>query len=234
MMQRLGVWWIAEDLPEQPAIVSSESGSRTFGELASAAHRIVHALRSTGLGRGDVVAVLLPNDVQIVEWSLACDEAGLYFVMLNPHLSAAEITGVIEASGAKYPRVRIQTKGGEDFIITRKMQGQHAGTDSMTLGNNIKGPWLGGISTGGNWTPSRIATGMERTVAEVAELISAALAGRGIDMKITHDSPRLGDVKRNFADTRKAGKMLGWKPVMELEPGIEETIDYFMEANRID
>ena len=48
--------------------------------------------------------------------------------------------------------------------------------------------------------------------------------------EITHDFPRLGDVKRNFADTSKARRMLGWMPTMGLEQGIEATIDYFMTS----
>ena len=77
----------------------------------------------------------------------------------------------------------------------------------------------------------QIATGMERTVGEVAKLISAALGRRGIDMKIVHDNPRLGDVRRNFSDTRKARSMLGWKSTMSLNQGIEKTIDYFIETS---
>jgi nucleoside-diphosphate-sugar epimerase len=37
-------------------------------------------------------------------------------------------------------------------------------------------------------------------------------------------------VKRNFSDTSKAARMLGWKVKTELEDGIEKTIDYFMQA----
>lgn len=76
----------------------------------------------------------------------------------------------------------------------------------------------------------QIATGMESTVGEVAQMIAQELEKLGIRMKITHDSPRLGDVKRNFSDTQKAKKMLGWKAQMALEAGIEKTIDYFMRT----
>jgi UDP-glucose 4-epimerase len=76
----------------------------------------------------------------------------------------------------------------------------------------------------------QVATGMERTVGEVAEMIAAAFARRGIKMEITHDAPRVGDVKRNFADTGKAGSMLGWTPSMNLDLGIETTIDYFIKT----
>jgi len=95
---RLGVWWIAEDRPDLPAVVEAPSGPRTFGELTGRAHRIVHALRAAGLRLGDSVAALLPNDTTIIEWWLACQEAGWRYVLLNTHLSADEIAGVLAGS----------------------------------------------------------------------------------------------------------------------------------------
>jgi UDP-glucose 4-epimerase len=74
----------------------------------------------------------------------------------------------------------------------------------------------------------QIATGSERTVGEVASLIATSLARRGVDMKIVHDAPRLGDVRRNYADTSKAARMLGWQVQTQLEQGVETTIDYFV------
>ncbi len=60
--QRLGFWWIAEEQPEQPAVVASPSAvALSFGELAGRAHQLVHALRSRGLAVGDIVAYALPN-----------------------------------------------------------------------------------------------------------------------------------------------------------------------------
>jgi UDP-glucose 4-epimerase len=76
----------------------------------------------------------------------------------------------------------------------------------------------------------QIASGMERTVGEVADLLADALARRGVKMHIEHGSPRIGDVKRNFSDTSKAARMLGWQVKTELEDGIAKTIDYFMQA----
>jgi UDP-glucose 4-epimerase len=75
----------------------------------------------------------------------------------------------------------------------------------------------------------QVATGLERTVGEVALMIERELARKGVPMKIIHDQPRLGDVKRNFADTSKAKAMLEWELEMGLEKGIERTIDYFLK-----
>jgi len=98
--RRLGVWWIAEDHPDQPAILESPSGTRTFAELAAGAHQLVHALRSVGVERGAAVAVMLPNGVDMVECSLACQEAGWYFLPLNTFLTADEVARILDHSGS--------------------------------------------------------------------------------------------------------------------------------------
>jgi UDP-glucose 4-epimerase len=76
----------------------------------------------------------------------------------------------------------------------------------------------------------QIATGIEHTVDEVAGIIAKAFEKRGVKMTIEYDVPRLGDIKRNFADTRKAARLLGWMVETELEEGIEKTIEYFLST----
>ncbi len=99
--QRLGVWSIAEDHPDLPAIVHCPSGETlTFGELAGRAHQIAHALRDQGLARGDVIALAFPNGLDTVVWQLACLESGLYFILLNPALSAAEVRSIMDHAQA--------------------------------------------------------------------------------------------------------------------------------------
>src|SRR5258706_10392183 len=98
--RRLGVWWIAEDHPELAAIVASPTGPRTYAELAASAHQLVHALRARGLVPGDAVAVMAPNGVEIVECSLACQEAGWFFLPLNTFLTGGELAGIVEVADA--------------------------------------------------------------------------------------------------------------------------------------
>jgi long-chain acyl-CoA synthetase len=99
--QRLGVWWIAEDHPELPAIVDSPSGRiLTYGDLTSLAHRTANALRANGLSDGDVVAYMLPNDVDAVVVQLATSEVGMRYLSLNTALSADEITAILVHSEA--------------------------------------------------------------------------------------------------------------------------------------
>ena len=99
--QRLGVWWIAEDHPDLPAIAASPSGlTLTFRELAGRAHQLVHALRTRGLAAGDTIAYDLPNGVDMVVWQLATQESGLRSIGLNPSSSAGEIRRILDHSGA--------------------------------------------------------------------------------------------------------------------------------------
>lgn len=74
----------------------------------------------------------------------------------------------------------------------------------------------------------QIATGMERTVGEVANIIAEALGRRGAGMQMQYASPRLGDVTRNYSDTSKAARMLGWKTDVDVQDGIERTLDWFL------
>ena len=98
--QRLGFWWIAEDHPDLPAVVESPDGAFSYGELASRAHQLVHLLRARGVQPGDAVAALLPNGVELLACSLACQEAGWYFIPLNTFLTEYEVATILEHSGA--------------------------------------------------------------------------------------------------------------------------------------
>jgi long-chain acyl-CoA synthetase len=99
--QRLGFWYIADEHPDQPAVVGCPSGvTLTFGELAGRAHQLVHALRAHGLGAGDIFAYALPNDVDMLYWQLAAHEGGYQSIALNPALSGAEIQRIVDHSEA--------------------------------------------------------------------------------------------------------------------------------------
>lgn len=99
--RRLGFWWIAEDHPDQPAIVASPSGvTLTFSELAGRAHQLVHGLRSQGIHAGDIVAYALPNDVDMLYWQLAAYEGGYQSIALNPALSGAEMQRIVDHAEA--------------------------------------------------------------------------------------------------------------------------------------
>lgn len=76
----------------------------------------------------------------------------------------------------------------------------------------------------------QIATSHETSVNEMVELLLPALAETGMkDIEIHQTSPRLGDVMRNYSDTSKAERMLGWRSEIALEEGLRRTVEWFLE-----
>jgi UDP-glucose 4-epimerase len=75
----------------------------------------------------------------------------------------------------------------------------------------------------------QIATSAETTVREIADRLIPALAAAGIeDVEVRNTEARRGEVRRNFADTSKAKRMLGWKAEVSLDEGLRRTVEWFM------
>jgi long-chain acyl-CoA synthetase len=94
-------WSIAAAEPERLALVAPDERSYTAGELLAAANRIVHGLRARGLERGDTVAAVLPNGVEMIELYLGIAQAGFYLVPINFHFTGPEIAYLLQDSGAR-------------------------------------------------------------------------------------------------------------------------------------
>lgn len=76
----------------------------------------------------------------------------------------------------------------------------------------------------------QIATAAETSVAELVQQLTAVLAAAGVEPPRTVNlSPRTGDVRRNFSDTRKAERLLGWRPRTPLRRGLENTLAAFLD-----
>ena len=76
----------------------------------------------------------------------------------------------------------------------------------------------------------QIATNAETTIAELAEILRTTLARHGVRSHgIRHAAARVGDVKRNYSDTRKARARLGWDARVGLEEGLERTVKWFLQ-----
>ncbi|HXY66557.1 MAG TPA: long-chain fatty acid--CoA ligase [Mycobacterium sp.] len=87
--------------PGLEALVDDAAGRRfTFAELNAQADRVAHVLTGLGLGKGDRVALLLPNGHQFVEAFYGAARAGLVVVPLNWRLVADELGFMLRDSGA--------------------------------------------------------------------------------------------------------------------------------------
>ncbi|WP_111509073.1 fatty-acid--CoA ligase FadD4 [Mycobacterium kyogaense] len=88
--------------PDKPAIIMYPSGTVvTFGELEARANRLAHLFRDAGLVEGDAVAILMENNQHMHAVMWAARRAGLYYVPINTHLTAAEAAYIIDNSSAK-------------------------------------------------------------------------------------------------------------------------------------
>lgn len=76
----------------------------------------------------------------------------------------------------------------------------------------------------------QIATSRETTLDEITALMLNVFENNGIDRpKVEKTEPRLGDVKRNFSDTSKARKLLGWECRWQLGKGVQKTVEWFLQ-----
>jgi UDP-glucose 4-epimerase len=80
----------------------------------------------------------------------------------------------------------------------------------------------------------QIATNKETTIREMVEVLVHTLKYTGVDdVKLIHADSRQGDVMRNFSDTTKARKILGWNPTIDLSAGLLKTIQSFTNKTSV-
>lgn len=79
----------------------------------------------------------------------------------------------------------------------------------------------------------QIATNRETNIRELLEHMSKVFAQAGRPMAdVVYTDPLVGDVMRNFSDTSKASRMLGWRPEVALPEGLEITLRWFLDGKK--
>ncbi|WP_203756463.1 non-ribosomal peptide synthetase, partial [Actinoplanes cyaneus] len=83
----------AAQVAQSPAAVAvvDESGEVTYAELDAAAGAVAGALRAQGVGRGDLVGVLIPRSGQVPSVLLGVSRAGAGFVPVDPEYPPDQI-----------------------------------------------------------------------------------------------------------------------------------------------
>jgi acetyl-CoA synthetase len=102
--QHVALRWEGEEFRGQEAGVGSQgAGARalTYAELRQEVNRTAEALRSLGLGRGDVIGVFMPMTPEIVMAMLAIIKVGGIFLPLFSGFGAAAISERLNDAGAK-------------------------------------------------------------------------------------------------------------------------------------
>ena len=87
---------------DQPAIIMAPSGrTLTFAEYEAGANQAAHALRETGLRKGDHMAIFMENHPAMLLAQAGAERTGLYFTPVNSYLSAEEVAYVINDSRSR-------------------------------------------------------------------------------------------------------------------------------------
>jgi len=100
-MSELGFWNFAQRDPAPLALAAPDGREWSRGELLAEANRLAHGLRALGLGRGDCVAVVLPNCAEFFQLYLAATQVGMYLTPINNHLTGPEIAYIVKDSESK-------------------------------------------------------------------------------------------------------------------------------------
>lgn len=102
--------------------------------------------------------------------------------------------------------------------------------DYIFIGDLIRALKLSATTDGVGGETFQIATSAETTVQELTDKLIPALAEAGIkDVEVRYTEARRGEVRRNFADTSKAKRLLGWQAEVDLDEGLRRTVEWFME-----
>jgi UDP-glucose 4-epimerase len=133
---------------------------------------------------------------------------------LSSHKSSVVAKFIREALGGKAWEIYGDGTQTRDYVFVEDI------AEAIRLGGTVDD--IGG-------EVFQIATNAETSVLELVEALGAALQRRGIaPPQVRRGSPRVGDVRRNFSDTSKARKRLGWAAQVSLEEGLERTVSWFL------
>lgn len=91
----------ASRFQQREALVCMTSNRRfTFADLNDRANRLANLMTAEGYQKGDVVAMLCSNRIELVDWYFMLTKTGIIGIPINYRLSADDITGLINSMGA--------------------------------------------------------------------------------------------------------------------------------------
>ena len=89
----------AQENPDLPAIVMAGTGAvTTFKEYEERCNQVAHLLRAVGLERGDHISLFMENIPEFLVVQGAAERIGLYYTLVNSHLSAEEVAYIVTDS----------------------------------------------------------------------------------------------------------------------------------------
>jgi fatty-acyl-CoA synthase len=89
------------DSPKPAIILYPSQTVIDFADLEARANRLAHCFREAGLREGDTVAAIMENNEHVHPVMWGARRSGLYYALINTHLTAAEAAYIVDNSGAK-------------------------------------------------------------------------------------------------------------------------------------
>ncbi|MFL5337996.1 MAG: acyl--CoA ligase [Geminicoccaceae bacterium] len=184
---------------DAPAILAPDRPTLTFGGLRELADATVAKLNALGIGRGDRVAIVLPNGSEMAT-SFVTVACGATTAPLNPayraeefdfYLSDLRAKALIVASGDKGPAVEVARKHGAAVLRLRTSPDKPAGWFELSAEGAIGAPVPSGeaqeddealvLHTSGTTSRPKIVPLLQRNLAASARHIRTILALKPAD-----------------------------------------------------
>ena len=125
---------------------------------------------------------------------------------------------------AGIPRFIVGMMEGQELTI----HGDGSQSRDFTYVSNVVEPNLLAVHAEGvSGEAFNLACGASMSLNEVVEKIAQTLDCEGY---IVYGPPRSGDVARSQADISRAGKYLGYEPLVEAREGLERVVLWFRQA----
>jgi long-chain acyl-CoA synthetase len=160
----------AKAWPDRPAVTHGEAAV-TVGELWERSARAARLLADRGVGRGDRVAIQLPNVPAFADFYFAVLRLGAVVVPVNPLLRAAESAYTLEDAGARV------------LIAWHESEPPETGAEPVEV-IPISEPFAGGVySDLEPWEGEAVAVDPEQTAVI---LYTSGTTGRPKGAELTH------------------------------------------------
>ena len=202
----------ANERPDHPAVIGYLDGSHertlTYAELLATVDRFAAALAELGVGRGDVVALYLPNRWMLTPLFLACHRIGAVSSPVIPALAGRELAYVLTASSAKVC-ITVDTFNDTDYgarlaeaapdtLAHRVVVGDAAATGALDFDDFfVRTPWeerrpLDPAAALGPTEPSLLlytsgTTGPMKAVAHSQDTVYASVRAVSVPHEVTGD-----------------------------------------------
>jgi UDP-glucose 4-epimerase len=129
-------------------------------------------------------------------------------------------------SGEVIPKFLLRSMAGKPMVIF----GDGTQTRDFTfVTDTARGILLAGTSPAAVGQTINLGSNYEITINELAEKVKAVVGNP--NAQVVYDEPRPGDVLRLYADSRKAGELLGFEAQVPLEEGLRQLKAWYESLN---